>query len=135
MRMRTIPATNCSLSVHRGRAEYRICLARGALTGRETVGGRPDVLRQATCAAPSLVVCGFFVLMSTAIAAHCTSPSAVEFLVSFNHQVWMQLGSGSLDAAQRKTRFGRLLDKGLDMNAIGEDLLGRRWGNSTPPTR
>jgi ABC-type transporter MlaC component len=57
------------------------------------------------------------------------------FVLAFNHDVSEQLGPTIVDAAERKRRFAVLMDEGLDLDVIGEILLGWRWARITPADR
>jgi ABC-type transporter MlaC component len=59
----------------------------------------------------------------------------VQFVFAFNHDVLDQLGSATIDVAERRRRFAALLDEGLDLDVIGERLLGWRWTRATSADR
>jgi phospholipid transport system substrate-binding protein len=58
-------------------------------------------------------------------------PDPVQFVFTFNHDVFAQLNLTTIDAVERKRRFAALVDSGLDLDAISENLLGWRWLRAT----
>jgi phospholipid transport system substrate-binding protein len=73
-----------------------------------------------------------FILMPfLAAPASSQPPDPVQFVFAFNHDVSVQLGSTAVDPAERKRRFSALVDEGLDLDVIGERLLGWRWARAT----
>jgi phospholipid transport system substrate-binding protein len=79
---------------------------------------------------------GALVLMPVlAVYALGQTPDPVQFVVAFNKDVSAQLGSTAIDPDERKRRFAALVDKDLDLDVIGEHLLGWRWTNAAPVDR
>jgi ABC-type transporter MlaC component len=71
--------------------------------------------------------------LATSALSQTSEP--VQFVFAFNHDVSVQLGSTTIDATERRRRFAALVDGGLDLDAIGERLLGWRWTRVTSADR
>src|SRR5579859_6998167 len=80
-------------------------------------------LRSSVCAG----LAAFVLVPVLAMSARSQTPDPVQFIFAFNADVSAQLGSTTIDADERKRRFAALVDKGLDLDVIGERLLGWRW--------
>jgi ABC-type transporter MlaC component len=59
----------------------------------------------------------------------------VQFVLAFNRDISAQLGSATIDGDERKRRFAALIDRGLDFDAIGKNLLGWRWTQAAMAAR
>jgi ABC-type transporter MlaC component len=70
-----------------------------------------------------------------ASSVHSQTSDPIQFVFTFNRDIAAQMGSPSINAAERKRRFATLVDEGLDFDAIGERLLGWRWAQATPADR
>jgi phospholipid transport system substrate-binding protein len=59
----------------------------------------------------------------------------MQFVVTLDHEVFSQMGSDAVDETERKRRFAILIDKYLDLDAIGKLQLGWRWSRATEEDR
>ena len=59
----------------------------------------------------------------------------MQFVVTLNDEVFSQMGSDAVDQTERKRRFAMLIDKYLDLDAIGKLQLGWRWSKATEEDR
>lgn len=59
----------------------------------------------------------------------------MQFVVTLDHEVFSQMGSDAVDETERRRRFAILIDKYLDLDAIGKLQLGWRWPKATEEDR
>jgi ABC-type transporter MlaC component len=77
-----------------------------------------------------------FVLLSILVASTSADEAdPMQFVVTLDHEVFSQMGSDAVDETERKRRFAILIDKYLDLDAIGKLQLGWRWSRATEEDR
>jgi phospholipid transport system substrate-binding protein len=60
------------------------------------------------------------------------APEAGQFLSNLSSRAIAQMTEPGLSDAEKKQRFGALVDEGFDIPAIGKFVLGRYWRNTSP---
>lgn len=79
--------------------------------------------------------CTILLLIVVTVPSYGQSRDPAEFVLAFNHALFMQMAPPGLSLTERRQRFSSLIDWGLDLRAIGERALGWKWEEATPTER
>jgi phospholipid transport system substrate-binding protein len=71
-------------------------------------------------------------LVAVLIGPVRAAPEAGQFLSNLSDRAIARMTEPDLSVAEKKRRFGALVDEGFDIPAIGKFVLGRYWRDTSP---